>query len=386
MRPNVWYNICGIVSPDIRQEDKTVSKKKAETNVTCSKCGGQAVMEGVMMASPERIAIAVRRPDGKVALKTRPRVVLSKKYPILGVPVIRGVVNFVYQLYDGVKTLTDSAEMAGMDAEEPSPFEKKLAKLLHTDPDKIMMVFAVVLALVLAIGLFFVVPTGIESLLKRVISSRLALNLAGSTEPGAGGGRHLVISSRLALNLAGGVVRMAVFLTYVLLVSQLKEIRRVFMYHGAEHKSIHCLEHGEELTVQNAQKYTTLHPRCGTSFLVIVMLLSIFIFTLLGNNSSNVFARVGSRLLLLPVVAGLSYELLQWLGRAEDNWFVRILKWPGLMTQKITTKPPTDDMVEVALISLKAALGDPDALPHELDPDYVAPEEEPAPENAGEQA
>ncbi len=333
-----------------------MSKKEKTTQVACSKCGGQAVMEGVMMASPERVAIAVRRSDGKVALKTRPRVLLSKKYPVLGIPVIRGVVNFVYQLYDGVKTLTDSAEMAGMDAEEPSEFEKKLARFFHTDPDKVMMVMAVVLALVLAIGLFFVIPTAIESLLKRVIGSRLALNLLG------------------------GVVRICVFLGYVLAVSQLKEIRRVFMYHGAEHKSIHCLEHGEELTVENAQKYTTLHPRCGTSFLVIVMLISIFIFTLLGNNSANVFARVGSRLLLLPVVAGLSYELLQWLGRAEDNWFVRALKWPGLMTQKITTKQPTDDMVEVALISLKAALGDPNALPKELDPDYVEPE--PVPEEA----
>lgn len=327
----------------------SAEKKK----VTYSKCGGQAVMEGVMMASPERIALAVRQSNGKIALRVRPRKKLAQKYPILGWPVIRGVVNFVYQLYDGMKTLTESAEMAGMEAEEPSPFEKKLAKVFHAKVDDVMMVCAVVLALALSILLFFVVPTSIESLLKRLISSRVALNVLG------------------------GVVRIAMFLGYVLAVSQLKEIRRVFMYHGAEHRSIHCLEHGDELTVENAQKYTTLHPRCGTSFLVIVMVISIFIFTLLGTNSGNVFARVGSRLALLPLVAGVSYELLQWLGRAEENAFVRALKWPGLMTQKITTKPPTDDMVEVALVALKAALGDPNALPPEWDAN-AEPEEKQA--------
>ena len=333
-------------------------KTKKTEKVTYSKCGGQAVMEGVMMASPDTIALAVRQPNGKIALRTRPRKKLAEKYPILGWPIIRGVVNFVYQIYDGMKTLTESAEMAGMEAEEPSPFEKKLAKFFHAKVDDVMMVCAVVLALALSILLFFIVPTAIESLLKRVISSRVLLNVLG------------------------GLVRIAVFLGYVLAVSQLKEIRRVFMYHGAEHKSIHCLEHGDPLTVENAQKYTTLHPRCGTSFLVIVMVISIFIFTLLGTNSGNVFARVGSRLTLLPLVAGVSYELLQWLGRAEDNWFVRALKWPGLMTQKITTKQPTDDMVEVALVALKAALGDPHPLPEE--PEEAAPDAAAKPEEKAE--
>ena len=169
-------------------------------------------------------------------------------------------------------------------------------------------------------------------------------------------------------------MRISVFLLYVGLVSRLKEIHRVFMYHGAEHKSIFCYESGQELTVENAQRFTTLHPRCGTSFLVIVMVISIFIFTLIGSNSGNVFARVGSRLLLLPLVAGVSYEILKWLGRAEDTPIVRALKWPGLMVQKITTAQPTDDMVEVALISLKASLGMPDSLPRHLDPDAGEPE------------
>lgn len=313
--------------------------------------GGQAVMEGVMMQGPKKIAMAVRRPDGKVALTVKPVHKLADKYSFLGWPIIRGVVNFVAQLGNGVKMLMESAEMAGMDEEEPSEFDKKVAKLFHAKPDDVYMVFAVLLALVMAIGLFFVIPTGVESLLKRVISSRLALNVCG------------------------GVLRMAMFLAYVGLVSRLKEIRRVFQYHGAEHKSIFCFESGKELTVENAQQFTTLHPRCGTSFVVIVFTLSILIFTLFGTNSANVFARVGSRLALLPVTAGVSYEILKWLGRAEDTPIVKALKWPGLMVQKLTTQPPEDDMVEVALIALKAALGMEDALPKELDPDAATGEE-----------
>ena len=320
-------------------------EKKTKKAPACVSVGGQAVIEGVMMQGPKTIALAVRQPNGKVALRTKPRKILSEKYPILGWPIIRGVVNFVTQLYSGMKTLTESVELSGGEAEEPSEAEKKIAKAFHMKPADVMMIVAVVLALALAIGLFFVLPTAIESLLKRFIENRFALNLLG------------------------GLVRITVFLTYVGLVSRMKEIHRVFMYHGAEHKSIFCFESGKPLTVENAQQFTTLHPRCGTSFIVIVMIISIFIFTLLGTNSGNVFARVGSRLLLLPVVAGISYEILKWLGRAEDTLLVRILKWPGLMVQKITTAQPTDDMVEVALISLKASLGLKDALPPELDPD-----------------
>ena len=331
-------------------------KKKNATTPACASVGGQAVIEGVMMQGPEIIALAVRQPNGKVALRTKPRKILAKKYPFLGWPIIRGVVNFVTQLYAGMKTLTESVELSGGETEEPSAFEKKVAKVLHMKPDDVMMVAAVVLALALAIGLFFVLPTGIESLLKRFITNRFALNLLG------------------------GLVRITVFLTYVGLVSRMKEIHRVFMYHGAEHKSIFCYESGKPLTVENAQQFTTLHPRCGTSFLVIVMVISIFIFTLMGTNSSNVFARVGSRLALLPLVAGVSYEILKWLGRAEDTLLVRILKWPGLQVQRITTAQPTDDMVQVALISLKASLGMKDALPAELDPDLAPEKPEEAPE------
>ena len=298
----------------------------------CISVGGQAVMEGVMMQGPRVTAIAVRQPDGKIIYKTRKTVKPGEKYPFLNWPIIRGVVSFVLSLVYGMKTLTESAEMAGEQAEEPSKFELKVAKALHMKPDDVMIACAVVLAVILSVALFFALPTGIEALCK------------------------LFITNKLALNLIGGVVRITVFLLYVYLCSKLKEIRRVFQYHGAEHKSIFCFESGEDLTVENARKFGRLHPRCGTSFLVIVMVISIIVFLFFGSDSGNVFARLGSRLALLPLVAGISYEVLKGLARAENSRLVRALKWPGLMVQKITTAEPDDGMLEVALVSLKAAL------------------------------
>ncbi|MGJ4850566.1 DUF1385 domain-containing protein [Bacillota bacterium Meth-B3] len=295
--------------------------------------GGQAVMEGVMMQGSKLTAIAVRQQNGQIAVKTRATVKPGDKYPCLKWPLLRGITSFVMSLASGMKTLAESAEMAGEAPEEPSKFERKLAEILHMKPDDVMMAVAVVLAVVLAIGLFFALPVGIEALIKRYVQSNALVKIIG------------------------GVVRIGVFLTYIGLVSRLKEIRRVFQYHGAEHKSIYCYESGKELTVDNARAFTRLHPRCGTSFLVIVMVISIVVFLFLGNNSTNVFRRLGSNLLLLPLVAGISYEVLQGLARAEDRWWVRALKWPGLMVQKVTTAEPDDQMLEVALTSLKASMG-----------------------------
>lgn len=303
--------------------------------------GGQAVMEGVMMKGPKYTAVAVREKSGRIVTKRQETLAVGKKYTFLRWPIIRGVVNFVVMLFSGMKTLLDSAEMAGEEMEEPSKFEKKVARILHVKPDDVMMGLAVVLALVMAIGLFFVLPTLAESLVKKVVTNRIAVNLIG------------------------GVIRICVFLIYVMLCSRLKEIRRVFQYHGAEHKTVFCFESGKELTVENARGFSTLHPRCGTSFLVIVMIISIILFTLLGTDSTNVLARVGSRLLLLPLVAGVSYEVLQWLGRAKENRIIRALKWPGLMVQKITTAEPDDKMLEVAICSLKLALDMPDVVQNE---------------------
>lgn len=307
----------------------------------CVSVGGQAVIEGVMMQGPKTIAVAVRKENGKIVYRKKPAPNPGAKYPILRIPLVRGVVSFFMSLINGMKILTDSAEMAGQEAEEPSKFEKKIAEIFHVKPDDVMMAFAIVLAVALSILLFFALPTGIETLLKRVIKNRLAINLLG------------------------GLTRMAVFLLYVFLVSRLKEIRRVFMYHGAEHKSIFCFESGEELTVENARKFTRFHPRCGTSFLVLVMLISILMFVLFGSDSSNLFVRLGSRLALLPLVAGVSYEVLKGLARAGDTPIVRALRWPGLMVQRITTAEPDDSMLEVALVSLKAALDMPNPLPPE---------------------
>ena len=307
--------------------------------------GGQAVMEGVMMQGPGRVAVAVRKSDGRIVYKVRKITPLSEKYPWMAWPLVRGVVSFVNSLVGGMKTLTESADMAGLDAEEPSKFEKKVAQILHVKPDDVMMGFAVVLAILLSVGLFFALPTFLEALIRNAINNKTLVNLIG------------------------GVIRMAMFLLYVYLCSKLKEIRRVFQYHGAEHKSIYCYESGKDLTVENARPFTTLHPRCGTSFLVIVMAISILVFLLLGSDTSNPFMRLGSRLLLLPLVAGVSYEILKGLAWAENNWLVRALKWPGLMVQKITTAEPDDKMLEVALVSLKASLGyeKPAGRPHRRD-------------------
>ena len=299
----------------------------------CISVGGQAVMEGVMMQGDGRVAIAVRKSDGRITYKVRKVTPLSQKYPWMAWPLVRGIVSFINSLVGGMKILTESADMAGLQSEEPSKFEKKVAQILRVKPDDVMMGFAVVLAILLSVGLFFALPTFLEALIKNVVHNKLLVNIIG------------------------GVIRMALFLLYVFLCSKLKEIRRVFQYHGAEHKSIYCYESGKELTVENARPFTTLHPRCGTSFLVIVMAISILVFLLLGSDTSNPFMRLGSRLLLLPLVAGVSYEILKGLAKAEDNWLVRAFKWPGLMVQKITTAEPDDSMLEVALVSLKASLG-----------------------------
>ncbi len=187
---------------------------------------------------------------------------------------------------------------------------------------------------VLAVVLFFMVPIALESLIKMVLPE-----------------------NELLINFVGGLIRIGMFLLYIVSVSRLKEIKRVFQYHGAEHKAVFCNESGLPLTVENAQKFSTLHPRCGTSFLVIGFILSIIIFTLLGTDSSNVFMRLGSRLALLPLVAGISYDILQVLARMPRNWLVKALMWPGLMMQKLTTAEPDDSMVEVAIRSLKVAQG-----------------------------
>ena len=294
-------------------------------------------MEGVMMKGPKCTAITVRKSDGTMTYITKPNREIGKKHKWLKIPIVRGIANFGVMLVDGMKTLTDSADMAGLDAEEPTAFEKKLAKLFHCKPNDVMMTTAVILAVLMAIGLFVALPYLFMWLLRKVMGDPW-------------------------LSIVYGLIRICLFLGYVYLVSRLKEIKRVFMYHGAEHKSIFCFEHGDDLTVENARKYTRFHPRCGTSFLMIVMIISLLVAIVLNTTlpksiTGNFLLGFLVKLLMVLPVAGISYEILKWLGRAKDTPIIKILKWPGLMTQRLTTAEPDDSMLEVALVSLKASLG-----------------------------
>ena len=302
--------------------------------------GGQAVMEGVMMRAPDRMAIAVRRmTDGKIETYTEPIVPLAKKYKILGWPIIRGVVAFLSSMVTGMNTITRSAQMLGDEEamEEPSKFEKWLAKVTGKEVDDIVIFCAVVLAIVLAVGLFFVLPS-----------------LAGT------GLTHLLPGHTVLVNFLEGLVRIALFLGYITAVTRMKEIKRVFMYHGAEHKTVYCHENDEELTVENCMKYPVMHPRCGTAFLLIVMIISILVTSAAGvfGLDNNWLTRILIRLALLPVVAGVSYEVLQYLGK-HDTPVTRVLRWPGMQLQRLTALQPTPDMVEVAIVAMKLAAGIP---------------------------
>ena len=299
--------------------------------------GGQAIMEGIMMRGPKRTAIAIRLPNGKIHMKTQPTPQGSKWGKI---PLIRGVVNFVASLVYGTKVLM-SADV--LEANYPEEYEKDKfdlwveEKLGKEKAWNILMVLSVVLALVMSVGIFMLLPT--------VVVGWVA---------------HLT-ESVLVLNLIEGLVRILIFVLYIWLISMMKDIKTVFQYHGAEHKTIHCFENNLELTPENAQTFYTLHPRCGTSFMVFVMLIAVLVHAFMGWP--NVWLRLVTRILVLPVIAGLSYELLKWAGRS-DNWLVKTLSLPGIYLQKLTTKEPTLDQLEVAIAAVKAVLNDGDDVPY----------------------
>ncbi len=279
-----------------------------------ARVGGQAVIEGVMMRGPKLRATAVRDPQGKIQVECMPVHSIADRFPILKKPFLRGTVALVESLVMGIQSLSYSAKMAGEEEEQLS--DKEIAS-------------TVVVALVLASILFIAIPTGAARLF------------------------HTITEDPFFLNIMEGLLRLAIFLGYITGISRMKGIHRVFQYHGAEHKTIHCFEAGEELTVENVQKHSRLHPRCGTNFLLIVMIVSIFVFAFLGWPS--LLERIVSRILLLPVVAGISFELIRFAGESESP-FVAQLVAPGLWLQYLTTRPPEDDMVEVAIASLKAVL------------------------------
>ena len=277
--------------------------------------GGQAVIEGVMMRGKTHVAVAVRQPDGEISVDVRPVNSISDRYPILKKPFLRGVVSLVESLVMGMKALAYSAQVSGDEDEKLDSKE---------------MALTIAVSAGLAILLFIVIPTW---------SMRF---LTGITQ------------DHMALNLAEGVLRMAIFLAYIAAISSMNDIQRVFQYHGAEHKTIYTYEAGLPLKVENVRQFSTLHPRCGTNFLMIVMLISMFIFTFLGWPS--LLERIASRIILMPVIAGVSYELIRYAGAHTDNPLVRIAITPGLLLQKLTTRQPDDSQIEVAIASLKAVV------------------------------
>lgn len=292
--------------------------------------GGQALIEGIMMRGPKKQAIVVRTADGLI-VKEENLKLIKDKYPILGVPFIRGAINFIDTMAKGVKALTFSAaQMPEDEQEEPSKFDKWIEKRFGGEAaEKLIVAVAVILGAGLAVGLFVLLPTILAGFLSGVIQNPI-LN-----------------------NLIEGVFRIAIFLLYLYLATKMKEIKRVWQYHGAEHKTIFCYEKGLELTVENARTQPRLHPRCGTSFLFLVMIISILVFSLL--SWSNVWVRMGLRLLLLPLVVAISYEIIKWAGR-HDNIVTRIISAPGKALQRLTTSEPDDDMLEVAIEALKLVM------------------------------
>ena len=280
--------------------------------------GGQAVIEGVMMRDANKTATAVRLPNGEIEVETHPVTSIRDRYPVLNLPLIRGSVIMVESLVIGMRALSFSAQAAGEEDEQMT--KKEIA-------------MTILFALVLASVLFIVIPTG-------------AAHLAA-----------VYTDDPVVFNLIEGGIRLFVFLLYIWGISFMGGIRRVFQYHGAEHKTIHCYEAGEALTVENVQKFPRLHPRCGTNFLLIVMVVAIVFHVFFGWP--DLWLRILSRLAVLPVVAGVSYEIIRFAGRSE-NRIVRIMITPGLWLQYLTTRPPEGEMVEVAIESLKAVLPEED--------------------------
>ncbi|MBT3319304.1 MAG: DUF1385 domain-containing protein [Clostridia bacterium] len=294
--------------------------------------GGQGVLEGVMMRSQTVSGLAVRKASGKINYTKEKITLAANKNKFVKLPFIRGVVSLVDMMGMGVKTLTKAAKMYDENSteQEPSKLEKFIAKKTGKSAMDVAMVFAVIIALGLAVGIFFILPTVLANIVRPYIASSILMNL-----------------------ISGGI-RLVIFVAYILAISFMKDIKRVYRYHGAEHKTISAYEHEEELTVDNVQKYKTLHPRCGTSYMLLVMVISILMFSLLGWSPSW-YVRIGLRLAMLPIVAGISYEFLKFAARGE-NLFFRAIRWPGMQLQRLTTAQPDDSMVEVAILAFTAAL------------------------------
>jgi uncharacterized protein YqhQ len=306
--------------------------------------GGQAVIEGVMMKSPSRIAIAVRSPGGEIILREKPFVSLTKRYRILNLPVVRGAVTLFEMLAAGIRALKFSADIAAAGTSphdthtEENRTGEKATEFRESKFSNVTMIFLIGIALGTGILVFFYIPLWLTSFF------RLEHN-------------------GLLFNLIDGMIRILFFLSYLVAISMMKDIRRIFEYHGAEHKTIFAWESGEELSVENSRKYRTLHPRCGTSFLMVVFIVAFLmhlvtdiVFQLITGTPPNFQQRFCLHLPLLPIVAGVAYETIRAAGKRE-NWFLRLFVSPGMMLQRITTREPSEDQIEVAIRALKSALG-----------------------------
>lgn len=303
--------------------------------------GGQAILEGVMMRGPHKTAMAVRKPDKEIEYKVEENGT-KKRNAILKLPVIRGAVNFIDSLVVGMKALMYSAEFIDLEEEEEteSKFDKWLEEKLGDKIKDIVIYFSIALSIVLSVGLFILLPTAVTRGLEWIFSYTSISHIA---------------ETKLFTSITEGAVRMIIFVGYLALISQMKDIKRVFEYHGAEHKTIACYEAGEELTVENVKKHSRFHPRCGTNFLLFVMIISIILFALLPKT--GIILRMLMRIALLPVVAGLSYEVIKLAGRSK-NGCVRAFTKPGLWLQRLTTREPDAEQIEVAITSMKAVIPD----------------------------
>lgn len=304
-------------------------KPKHMTNI-----GGQALIEGLMMIGPRNAAIAIRKPDGEIIVEKRP---LPKRSKFSKLPIIRGFVGIFKQMVMGIQALMFSAEFVDLEDEgeedkKPSKLEGFLDRVFGDKLQTVLIYISVVISILFSVGLFMVLPNAIAWLLP----------IDETTTIGS-----------ILYNIVEGIIRVALFILYLSLTSQLKDIKRVWQYHGSEHKTIHCYENEEELTVENVKKYSTRHPRCGTSFLFTIMIVSIMVFSLVGQH--GLWINILLRIVLIPLVAGVSYEIIKIAGKSPSK-IARIVNAPGLMFQGFTTREPDDSQIEVAIEAMKNVL------------------------------
>lgn len=297
--------------------------------------GGQAVIEGVMMRGKNMYTLAVRKPNKEIYTEDVMIESAAKKYKFLKWPIIRGMVSFIDSLVMGVKIISKSAEIAGIEDvdsdEEPGAIDKFLTEKLGDKLNDYLMTFSIVVSIVLSVGIFMVLPVGISSIINKLLGN----------------------TSWLVLSIIEGLVRICIFIAYIYIISMSKDVKRLFMYHGSEHKTINCYESGQELTVENVRKHSRLHKRCGTSFLIIVMMVSMLFFMFLKIDI--IYIRVLSRIIFVPIIAGISFEIIKWAGNTKSK-FVDIVSYPGLCLQKISTSEPDDDQIEVAIAALEGVV------------------------------